>query len=318
MNANENPVVFISHASEDKERFVMKFAEKLISDGVNAWVDKWEMLPGDSLVDKIFEEGLKNAQAIIVVLSTSSVDKPWVKEEINAAFVNKINSKCRIIPILLDEVAVPECLQSTVWENVTDINNYEEKYKRILASIYGHSLKPKLGQIPNYVKCETFDIPNLNKIDCIVLDELCKFAIEKNQNSFLEGEMLLEKVKEKGVSSDLLEESLDILFRNHYIKGIQTIDGKLHQIKILTYGLDVYIKHKVPEFDKIVSKIGYYIINDYKGNLEYAIENNISSVVVEHAFNILEERGLIKTQRTISGNIIIVDISPQLKRMLEN
>lgn len=38
------------------------------------------MLPGDSLVDKIFEEGLKEAQAVIVVLSRISVEKPWVRE----------------------------------------------------------------------------------------------------------------------------------------------------------------------------------------------------------------------------------------------
>ena len=63
------PKVFISHASADKERFVTDFATRLRSNGVDAWVDSWEMNPGDSLVDKIFEEGLKNCQAMIVVLS---------------------------------------------------------------------------------------------------------------------------------------------------------------------------------------------------------------------------------------------------------
>lgn len=51
--------VFVSHASEDKERFVNEFATKLRVNGIDAWLDKWEMLPGDSLVDKIFEEGFK-------------------------------------------------------------------------------------------------------------------------------------------------------------------------------------------------------------------------------------------------------------------
>ncbi len=67
-----NPKVFVSHASEDKGRFVIEFSQKLRSKGVDAWVDKWEMLPGDSLVDKIFEEGIKNAQAVIVVISKNS------------------------------------------------------------------------------------------------------------------------------------------------------------------------------------------------------------------------------------------------------
>ncbi len=63
------PKVFVSHASEDKERFVVEFARRLRENGVDAWLDQWEMKPGDSLVDKIFEEGLKEARAVIVVLS---------------------------------------------------------------------------------------------------------------------------------------------------------------------------------------------------------------------------------------------------------
>jgi hypothetical protein len=63
------PKVFVSHAHEDKERFVTHFAERLRSRGIDAWVDEWKIGPDDSILDKIFEEGLKNAQAMIIVLS---------------------------------------------------------------------------------------------------------------------------------------------------------------------------------------------------------------------------------------------------------
>lgn len=53
-----NPKVFISHASEDKDRFVINFSTKLRSKGIDTWLDKWEMRPGDSLIDRIFEEGI--------------------------------------------------------------------------------------------------------------------------------------------------------------------------------------------------------------------------------------------------------------------
>ena len=68
------PAAFVSHASEDKERFVLDFAPRLREQGIDAWVDRWEILPGDSFVDKIFEEGLKNASAVIVVISKRSDD----------------------------------------------------------------------------------------------------------------------------------------------------------------------------------------------------------------------------------------------------
>ncbi|MCQ9427586.1 toll/interleukin-1 receptor domain-containing protein, partial [Pseudomonas sp. LJDD11] len=54
-----SPKVFVSHASEDKDRFVLDFAKQLRANGIDAWLDKWEMLPGDSLVTKIFDEGIK-------------------------------------------------------------------------------------------------------------------------------------------------------------------------------------------------------------------------------------------------------------------
>jgi hypothetical protein len=95
------PKVFLSHASEDKDRFVLGFARQLRESGVDVWLDQWEMKPGDSLVDKIYEEGLKDARAVIIVLSTVSVQKPWVREELNASVVNRISRGTKLIGIHL-------------------------------------------------------------------------------------------------------------------------------------------------------------------------------------------------------------------------
>ena len=71
-----NPRVFIIHASEDKERFILRFAERLISRGINAWLDKWEMLPGDKLVTKIFEGASEIQQRII---ADTILGKPTIR-----------------------------------------------------------------------------------------------------------------------------------------------------------------------------------------------------------------------------------------------
>jgi hypothetical protein len=34
-----------------------------------------------------------------VVVSASSVDKPWVPEELNEGFVKRLDGKCRLIPL---------------------------------------------------------------------------------------------------------------------------------------------------------------------------------------------------------------------------
>ena len=144
--------VFISHASEDKDRFVLEFARKLRENGVDAWVDIWEMLPGDSLVDKVFYEGIKNARAMIVVLSNYSVEKPWVREELNRGFLDRLSGKCRIIPVVIDDCPIPEPLRSTIWQKIDSLDNYEIEFNRILDAIYGRVNKPALGSPPEMAR----------------------------------------------------------------------------------------------------------------------------------------------------------------------
>ena len=168
------PKVFVSHASEDKDRFVIEFATQLRQRGINAWLDKWEMLPGDSLVDKIFEEGIKDAKAVIVVLSKFSVEKPWVREELNAACVKRINSGSKLIPVVIDDCEVPEALKSTVWETITDLSAYEKNLDRIVASIFGVNDKPPMGLPPSYVTSFVDSFGGLNTIDSLVLKLSCE------------------------------------------------------------------------------------------------------------------------------------------------
>lgn len=66
----DTPRAFISHASEDKSGFVIEFATKLRAAGVDAWVDFWAIRAGDSLVGKIFSQGIDEADVFIVASST--------------------------------------------------------------------------------------------------------------------------------------------------------------------------------------------------------------------------------------------------------
>lgn len=146
------PRVFISHASEDKERFVVPFAEALAAAGVDPWLDQWEIGPGDSLVARIFDEGITEADAFIIVLSLVSVSKPWVREEVEAAVVRRITSEGakRVIPIVLDEgVSVPASLQHLLWESVPQ-RGMEGLVKRIVNVLHGQTEKPPVGSAPRY------------------------------------------------------------------------------------------------------------------------------------------------------------------------
>jgi hypothetical protein len=171
-----NLKIFISHASEDKEPFLRAFATKR---GVDAWVDEWEIYPGDSLVQKIFEEGLMDAEAVIIVLSEHSVDKPWVREELDASIIKKVEDLITLIPVVIDECEVPESLRSTVWQKIENLEEYGTEFDRIVAAIYGHrGDKLELGPPPEYSQTAVDTLPGLTSVDTLVLKLSCQNAIE--------------------------------------------------------------------------------------------------------------------------------------------
>lgn len=97
--------IFISHSSADKA-FVRKLVASLEADGFLTWVDEKELLPGDPLATTI-SEGLARAPAVIVVVSQASIQSRWLKFELNKATDRMVQGGCRVIPVLIETVAVP-------------------------------------------------------------------------------------------------------------------------------------------------------------------------------------------------------------------
>ncbi len=76
--------VFISHASEDKDRLVRSLAKQL-SDvyKVSVWYDEFSLEYGDFLLDSI-EKGLQESAFGIVVFSDEFFKKTWTGHEYKA------------------------------------------------------------------------------------------------------------------------------------------------------------------------------------------------------------------------------------------
>lgn len=202
------PKVFISHASKDKERFVIPFSTALRSSGVDAWVDRWEMLPGDSLVDKIFEEGLKEAAGVVVVISNVSIAKRWVREELNAAVVARIEKGTRLFPIVLDDCEVPHALRSTVWEPVADTSNFSVCLERVLDAVLERPIKPALGSAP--ARHAALGIPGLSAADGAILSLLFDVFVEKDRVA-VDPEIVVEAAGRQKIDEAMVSESLAIL-----------------------------------------------------------------------------------------------------------
>ena len=93
--------VFLCHASEDKQQVVRPLYEALVAGGISCWLDEAEVHWGDSIVEKV-NNGLRDSQFVIVVLSTAFLAKPWPRRELASAISDEASSGAvRVLPLLV-------------------------------------------------------------------------------------------------------------------------------------------------------------------------------------------------------------------------
>jgi len=322
-----NPKVFISHASEDKERFIERFATILLENGVDAWVSFWEINDGDSLVKKIFEDGIEKSSQFIIVLSKYSIHKPWVEKELDIAIVKQIEENYKIIPILLDDVKIPIGLKDTAYRRIKNLNDFKNEAKEIINSIFGLYRKPPLGKIPNYVKT-TLQFPNLSKIDNVILNICFDILPEREQNPYmLDLAKLINLAKDQGIEGNDVFDSLMFLENEFYLHGNHAYDGGkkiLIYPQFTTWGFEQVAAVRMENFNKIIDEYALRIFNEFT-NDEYVELNSVNLAeqyklplsYSRYIVKILEEKNLCEISETI-GCIWIVNITPSLKRLIVN
>jgi hypothetical protein len=87
---------FICHASEDKEDFVRPLAIELSSNGLKIWYDEFSLKLDDRLSQKI-DQGLKDSEYGIVVLSKSFFKKEWTQTELSALQTKSIHAGKKVV-----------------------------------------------------------------------------------------------------------------------------------------------------------------------------------------------------------------------------
>jgi hypothetical protein len=151
MDAATTPVVYLAHASEDKEVLARPLAERFLGCGIDVWLDEWEIRAGDSLKRKM-ERGLENCTHFVVLLTPRSIGKPWVETEIDAGFVRAVGGKSRFIGLRIDiEIEQLSAFLSTLSCPSVDLSRPED-VEKVIADIHGVSRKLPLGDKPRYVQ----------------------------------------------------------------------------------------------------------------------------------------------------------------------
>lgn len=307
------PKVFVSHASEDKERFVIPFATALREKGIDAWVDRWEMRIGDSLVDKIFDEGLKEASAVIIVLSNASVGKPWVREELNVAFVKRMEKGTRILPVVLDNCEVPEALKHLLWETVHDTAKFDSTLDRVVDEIFEKSAKPPLGTAPAYFGAtSTRQIGGLTTADSVTLEALYMTFLSQ-PGSYVDAGELESTMQKDGLGKDVILDSLAVLEHKGYAEGFHTLSGPGH-FRLSPHGVSAALGDTEAG---LIRAVGFRILNDgLRKAVEIAVSVNQPLPLVEHAIERLEAGGHLLVSKYISEPPTVILAHPTLRRYL--
>ncbi|HKG61691.1 MAG TPA: toll/interleukin-1 receptor domain-containing protein [Pyrinomonadaceae bacterium] len=93
--------VFISYSRKD-EWFADKLDDALNRKNVGVWIDKREILVGDSIIKRI-REGIATSHFICAVISSNSINSKWVQEELDMAMNQQIESgEVKVLPLVLE------------------------------------------------------------------------------------------------------------------------------------------------------------------------------------------------------------------------
>lgn len=108
-------MIFLSHNSNDKpiiEPIALRLATIFGRD--NVFYDSWSMQPGDGIIDRM-NVGLENCTHFFVFVSQNSMKSSMVKMEWQNAIYASSKGKCKVIPVRLDQQAMPAIMSQTLY-----------------------------------------------------------------------------------------------------------------------------------------------------------------------------------------------------------
>lgn len=136
---------FISYSSRDKAT-AKQIATSLMEKGVNVWFDRWEMKPGESLIDKI-SEAIHGSSYLFALLSPESVSSNWVKQELHQAMTDEIHfDKVKVVPILIQDCQIPLFLKDKLYVNFADPDSYDYNVQKLVDLVFENPRTPDRPQ----------------------------------------------------------------------------------------------------------------------------------------------------------------------------
>jgi hypothetical protein len=128
---------FLSYSRAD-ERFALRFATDLRSNGVALWVDQLDIRPSEHW-DRAIERAVRDCCGLIVILSPRSISSDNVADEISYA----IDSGKPVLPVMIERCTAP--LRITRTQTIDATRDYGGALQQCLAAIGSGGCSAKLA-----------------------------------------------------------------------------------------------------------------------------------------------------------------------------
>jgi len=163
-----NQKIFISYSwtTPEHEEWVLSLAKRLISDGVEVVLDKWDLKEGHDLYD-FMESMVKSPEInkVLIILDKKYTERADARKggvgtetQIISPKMYKDVSQEKFIPIVRErneegDAFMPTYLDGRVYIDLSSDEHFEENYESLLRNIYSRPSysKPKLGKAPSYL-----------------------------------------------------------------------------------------------------------------------------------------------------------------------
>lgn len=160
--------IFISYSwtTPEHEEWVLELAKRLVGDGVEVVLDKWDSVEGQNL-NAFMEKSVTDStiQKVLVICDKLYTEKAngykggvGTETVIISNEVYKDAEQTKFIPIIAEkgidrEVYIPVYFGSSKYIDLSSDEVFEENYENLLRNLYGkpQHKKPKLGKAPNYL-----------------------------------------------------------------------------------------------------------------------------------------------------------------------
>lgn len=146
---NDGHDVFLSYSRGDRYA-VEELALRLQENGLEVWLDTWNLIPGE-LWQPVIEEALASCKSCAVVIGPSG-QSPWQNEEMRAAIDRRVaTSDFRVIPVLLPGAErgkrgrLPAFLANVTWVEFSESLDDEGAFYRLECGVRGREPGPVRG-----------------------------------------------------------------------------------------------------------------------------------------------------------------------------